>query len=128
MAAGGGAGKCLHCLSTAGGQNAFLVGENGTAVPLLTGAASALWRPFHAGAGVPHAKSLPKPAHLRGAHHHRRGPGGTGELVLTGQVQLWAGGCARWRSKSGRGTCTWKVKLMRGAMGASGSVAAGTGL
>ena len=51
------------------GENFFLLRESGTLVPLLTNAASAPCRPSHAGAGMLHTKSFPRPRGLEGAHH-----------------------------------------------------------
>ena len=55
---------------TAGGK-VLLLRESGTVISLLTHAASAAWRPSHAGACTLHTKSLPGPRSLEGAHHRR---------------------------------------------------------
>ena len=52
------------------GRN-ILLGESGTVVPLLTSAASAPWRPSHAGAGNASHNVVPNTAEFGGCPPHR---------------------------------------------------------
>ena len=61
----------ILCLANSNSQGKlFLMGESGTVVPLLTGAAFA--PPSHADAGMLHARSFSRQwgFFLEGAHHH----------------------------------------------------------